>query len=239
MRTITGQVHREQILKAFFPGARILEWGSGGSTLWFADRLPEGATLTSIDHDTTWHDRVKAKIGSRENVRLLVFPPSKPIGQNATLEEENPVPVQEYIHAMDGESFDVILVDGVARSSCMETAVGLLRAGGRIFLHDAQRPWYDAGKSLFNAHGTIGSCPEYPGPTLWWGGLEPERPRFSIGALPIVISFFTLDTPYEEEVKKLRISLERLGVEADIQGVPSRGSWERNCAYKARYILDA
>ncbi len=238
MRTITGQVHRERILKHFSPGCRILEWGSGGSTLWFADRLPEGATLISIDHDASWHKNVREKIGHRANVRLCLFPPTGQMGRNATIEEEDSAPVQPYVHAMDGERFDVIIVDGVARNACMEAACRLLNPGGTVFLHDAHRPWYDAGKAHFLAHGTVGSCPEYPSPLLWWGGLADEPSRFSVGALPIVISFYTTGTGYEQEAAKLRASLIALGMEAEILGVPPLGSWERNCAYKARFIRD-
>lgn len=237
MRIITGQVHREAFLKTIKPGMRVLEWGSGGSTLWLADRLPERATLTSIDHDTKWHALVRDKVGPRENVRLLLCPPSAPLGTNATIEEEDPAPLQQYIHAVDGETFDLVFVDGVARGACMEHARTLLAPGGVVYLHDAQRPWYDRAKTQFIEHGTIGSCPEYPSPTMWWGGLEPESPRYSAGALPIVICFYTVGTPYEEEVRGLRNSCRQLGLDHEIRGVPPMGSWERTCAYKARYIL--
>lgn len=233
-----GQAHRERILKAFKPGCRILEWGSGSSTLWFADRLPAGATLASVDHDLARHQKVGKRIGPRSNVRLLLCPPLEPVGPSPPEEEENPASLQDYVHAVDEERFDVILVDGVARNACMEQASRLLKPGGKIFLHDAQRHWYDYGKSHFIAHGTAGSCPEYPSPLLWWGGLEMEAPRFSVGALPIVISFFTSGTGYEDEAARLRSSLEQLGMEAEIVGVPPLGTWERNCAYKARFIRD-
>lgn len=225
-------------MKYIAPNRRVLEWGSGGSTLWLADRLPDGASLTSIDHDTIWHENTLRRIGRRENVELLLCPPSGTLGRNATLEEENPDHLHDYIHAVDGRQFDVILVDGVARGACMERAREILAPGGVLFLHDAHRPWYDIGKSLFFEHGTVGSCPEYPGPMLWWGGLEPERPRFSNGALPIIINCYTIGTPYEKEVQALRTSLEKLGLETEIIGVPSLGSWERNCAFKAKFILD-
>lgn len=238
MRIITGQVHREAFLKAIKPGMRVLEWGSGGSTLWLADRLPERATLTSIDHDTKWNTVVREKIGPRDNVRLLLVPPAGPLGANATIEEEDPTHLHDYIHAVDGEKFDLIFVDGVARGTCMDHARTLLKPGGTVYLHDAHRPWYDHAKSLFIEHGTIGSCPEYPSPTLWWGGLTPEAPKYSKGALPIVLCFYTVNTPYEEEVKRLRESCQRLGLEHEIRGIPPLSSWERTCAYKARYILN-
>ncbi|UUZ69975.1 class I SAM-dependent methyltransferase [Polaromonas sp. P2-4] len=208
MRIIIGQAQRERILKYITPNCRVLEWGSGGSTLWMADRLPVGATLTSIDHDTTWHQNAQRRIGRRENVELLLCPAGGPLGRNATVEEEDPTHLHDYIHAVDGRKFDVILVDGVARVACMEHARELLSSGGVVFLHDAHRPWYDSGKALYIEHGTVGSCLEYPGPMLWWGGLVPEEPRFSIGALPIVINCYTAGTPYEKEAQSLRVTRE-------------------------------
>lgn len=55
---------------------------------------------------------------------------------------------------------------------------------------------------------------------------------------PLVISFYTLQTPYELEVKKLKNSCEKYGIEAEIVGVESTGSWEKNCALKPLFILE-
>lgn len=44
----------------------------------------------------------------------------------------------------------------------------------------------------------------------------------------IFISFYTTDTPYEDEVAYLRDSLDAHGLAHDIRGVPSKGSWIRN-----------
>lgn len=54
---------------------------------------------------------------------------------------------------------------------------------------------------------------------------------------PIIISFYTLGTPYEEEAKKLISSCEKFDIESDIVGLPSQGSWEKNCAIKPFFIL--
>ena len=54
---------------------------------------------------------------------------------------------------------------------------------------------------------------------------------------PVVISFYTLRSPYEEEVKKLINSCEELRIEADIVGIDSKNSWEKNCAQKPFFIL--
>ena len=46
-----------------------------------------------------------------------------------------------------------------------------------------------------------------------------------------------MQTPYEEEVKRLRASVQALGLPARIEGVANLGSWEKNCQYKANFIL--
>ena len=54
--------------------------------------------------------------------------------------------------------------------------------------------------------------------------------------VPLVVSYYTKGTPYEEEVKSLRESCEKFGIEYHIEGVESRGSWGRNCAYKPYFM---
>ncbi len=53
-----------------------------------------------------------------------------------------------------------------------------------------------------------------------------------------LISFFTVATPYEAEVERLRSSCRRFGIEAQILGIPSDGAWVHNCSRKARFICD-
>ena len=55
--------------------------------------------------------------------------------------------------------------------------------------------------------------------------------------IPLVISFYTKDTPYEEEVQYLIRSCYEWGIQHEIEGVPSSGSWEMNCAFKPLFIL--
>lgn len=54
----------------------------------------------------------------------------------------------------------------------------------------------------------------------------------------IIVSFYTLDTPYEEEVKSLRESLEKLELKHDIQGVKLDGTWRENLHYKPVFIKE-
>ncbi len=54
---------------------------------------------------------------------------------------------------------------------------------------------------------------------------------------PLVVSYYTEGTPYEKEAKDLIASCEKFGLEYEVVGVPSRGSWSANCCYKPEYLL--
>lgn len=56
-------------------------------------------------------------------------------------------------------------------------------------------------------------------------------------ASPVVICFYTLDTPYEQEVLNLINSCKKWGVELCVEGILSQGGWEANCNYKPIFIL--
>merc|ERR1711907_85534 len=49
----------EHIKKGLSANQTVLEWGSGGSTVYFA---PAVGKYYSVEHDTEWSDAVKAKI---------------------------------------------------------------------------------------------------------------------------------------------------------------------------------
>lgn len=56
--------------------------------------------------------------------------------------------------------------------------------------------------------------------------------------LPIVVSYYTKNTPYEKEVEGLIDSCKQFGIEYWIEGIESKGSWEENCAVKPHFIRE-
>jgi hypothetical protein len=54
---------------------------------------------------------------------------------------------------------------------------------------------------------------------------------------PLVISFFTKNTPYEQEAIEFMASCEKQGIEYEVEGLESQGVWDRNCAMKPAFIL--
>lgn len=57
-------------------------------------------------------------------------------------------------------------------------------------------------------------------------------------SFPLVISFYTAGTPYEQEIETLIESCQRFNLETHIEGLDPVGSWVENCAMKGPFVLD-
>lgn len=58
-----------------------------------------------------------------------------------------------------------------------------------------------------------------------------------MSTFPVIISFYTVDTPYQIEVQNLIASCAKYRLQTAIEGYPSFGTWELNCAFKPFFIL--
>jgi hypothetical protein len=108
-----------------------LEWGSGRSTLWFAERV---AHLTSVEHDATWHNRVRSQLSQQgfANVDLRHY----------SLENQRQDEVSPYVcvgSEFPRGSLDFVLVDGQRRSQCVSIALEILKPGGLLILDNAEK----------------------------------------------------------------------------------------------------
>jgi hypothetical protein len=54
----------------------------------------------------------------------------------------------------------------------------------------------------------------------------------------MVVGYYTVNTPYEEEAQNLLASLNKLGIKHDISGVKTLGNWQANTRFKAGFMLD-
>lgn len=54
----------------------------------------------------------------------------------------------------------------------------------------------------------------------------------------VIVAYYTLNTPYEEEARKLIRSLSRLGLKHDVVGVKNLGDWQANTRFKAKFMED-
>jgi hypothetical protein len=109
-----------------------LEFGSGRSTLWFARRV---RSLTSVEHDPAWHDKVSRELVQNgiTNVNYLLREPDR---DEAAADDSGYVQVVAKIPL---QSLDFVLVDGIYRVDCANAVIDRLRSGGLLILDDVQR----------------------------------------------------------------------------------------------------
>jgi hypothetical protein len=106
------------LLPKDFSGKRVLEWGAGQSTLFWAERAKQ---LVSFESDERWHRRLTARGLSNATIHLVD-------DHRAAAES-----------LLANERFDVIIVDGLDRGNCARLSLGLLALDGAIILDDAER----------------------------------------------------------------------------------------------------
>lgn len=132
-----------------------LEWGSGGSTQTLLASFPFIEEYVSVEHNREWHDKVKT-IVTDPRLRLFHVAPDKPLTlpkpsakQSEAWDlraELEPDVMASYVGLPRtlGRTFDFVLVDGRARNFCVREGYQLLRSGGVLVVHDAQREDYAA-----------------------------------------------------------------------------------------------
>ena len=137
--------------------AHVLEWGSGGSTRALLEHCPWIESYDSLEHHQLWYERVKElvqddRLSLHHRGPLVPEPdlPPKTKGKREIINawmlrcELEPEILQEYIDLPKsfGKTYDFVLVDGRARISCLRVGYELLRPGGILMIHDAQREEY-------------------------------------------------------------------------------------------------
>jgi hypothetical protein len=115
-------------LEGFFkenPEAYVLEFGSGASTLWIAQRTPN---LYSVEHAPSWYTKIgeKLKESGAEHVHYVLA--ERPY---YTVCDEFP-----------DDFFDLIIVDGRNRKGCIAHSIPKLKPGGILMLDNAERARY-------------------------------------------------------------------------------------------------
>jgi len=146
--------------------SRIFEYGCGGATLFFADRVSE---LVSIEHDPGWFKCVQEKMGGHPHACWtphLVSPTSSVVPATHLASDPDAYVSSEVrfsgfsfrdyaatIEAYQDNSFDLVLIDGRARPSCFKHALHKVKFGGAIVLNNAERPQYAYIESVARALG--------------------------------------------------------------------------------------
>ena len=117
------------------PHMTVCEYGSGGSTLFFARRAK---SVFSIEDDLKWFELVSRQVKERfltnVQIELCPFDFKEPVGFDQSA----------YLHAIPNEKFNVIVVDGTeewipVRPICFAHAETRIKPGGIIVVDDSWR----------------------------------------------------------------------------------------------------
>lgn len=134
-------------------GKRVFEYGSGMSTLFW---VRQGAHCVSVEHDAGWYERIKPLLETESRVDYRFVPPQRRVDSGAwdpadphlfvsSDEESSGLEFKNYVTQIDefpSEFFDIILIDGRARPSCIEWAHGKVKRGGILVLDNSDREYY-------------------------------------------------------------------------------------------------
>lgn len=151
-------------LKEFLdPEMKVFEYGSGGSTIFFARRVKE---LISIEHEKSWFDLLNQKIDeyNLNNVKYqLIIPTEKQQSsykysiQSFTSSEkaDQHLSYENYVKSIDkfpDEYFDLVAIDGRARISSIANSISKIKDGGYLLLDNSEREVYESGINLLKKY---------------------------------------------------------------------------------------
>lgn len=115
------------------PTTRLLEFGSGGSTLWFARQVSH---VDSIEHKKSWYTIVKGQLETKGITNVTQH-----------LLQEGICRKQAYKNVVETLTglYDIILIDGRNRCWCIYNTIPLLKGGGWIIFDNYTRKKYQKG----------------------------------------------------------------------------------------------
>ena len=126
------------------PMARVLEWGSGGSSIFFSKYVRQ---WDSVEHDAKWVKEMTALSKDIPNLNMYSAQHSWNNVGDGTFEEFEAYVNRPGILATDGRkknTWDVIIVDGRARVECARMVLrhDWLSDNGVVIVHDWERLEY-------------------------------------------------------------------------------------------------
>ena len=127
----------ECIEKYLTPTDIMLEWGAGGSTLYFSKKVKR---YVSVEDSRAWYRRVLKTLSKNNNLK------SKTYMLNIISNEARSFPTRkqefkdyiEIVHKLNAK-WDKVLLDGRARVYCGIEVIPYLKDDSIVFLHDSQK----------------------------------------------------------------------------------------------------
>lgn len=131
----------------------IFEWGSGESTKFFLEEL-DVFSLRTVEHNKEWYDKIRSEFFWDDVVQECFYIPpedyeigpdkANPHHYKSGSTELGQVNFKNYVTIIDKfTKFDLILIDGMARASCLYHAFDHVAPGGCIVIDNTgDRPYY-------------------------------------------------------------------------------------------------
>lgn len=163
-----------QLQRIIKPDWRVFEYGCGGSSLWWAKHVAE---VFSVEHDAAWAAR--AATGAPANLKVVTRvqneacsarrqalvadfftdPPPMPLSHDPEHNLMHGLTCADFvayateIAEHEPESFDVVVIDGMARVLTAALAARYVKPGGVIVFDNSDRWQYNSAFRLLNAAG--------------------------------------------------------------------------------------
>lgn len=138
-----------QAFLASRPAPKVFEYGSGASTVWLARRAAE---VTSVEHHRGWHGQMTEVIGKVQGIApvslRLVEPDQNPVDDGfyrSRKAGQKGQTFRDYARAIEADPdalYDLIVIDGRARTACLSHAIDRLAPGGMIVFDNTHRARY-------------------------------------------------------------------------------------------------
>lgn len=110
------------------PDWKILEFGSGMSTVWLAQQCEH---VYSIEHNRAWYEKV-CEIIKQKNVTNITY---------EYRERSN----YTDLSALADDYFDFVLIDGLQRSDCVKSSLSKLKRPGFVYLDNCDKHFVEDG----------------------------------------------------------------------------------------------
>lgn len=145
--------------------------------------------------------------------------------------------IAELVRSTYGLTAPVVTLDQAGAAQQVEELLG---RDVTVAIMDANSAVWDGTKSRLHEVGAIGAHSALSKEPIWIGSTKP--PADDLGSTEsdraLFINYYTTGTPYEQVAQRLKSSLEQHGLDHQIVGLPHCGSWEENCAQKARFVRE-
>lgn len=139
---------------------RVFEYGSGGSTLYFAAHCGE---VVAVDHSQEWAQMVNDALAADQITHAKVLPiPGEPAaspqdadaqqGYGSAEPQFEGISYKNYVLALSRYPkghFNIIVIDGRSRSACVKQASEYIAPGGVIIVDNVERKHYQPAQQQY------------------------------------------------------------------------------------------